>query len=231
MKEEPPELSASGRNISPALDHIVKHCIEKRAEHRFQSATDIAFNLAEQTSPPAVTAARGTSLCRVPAKATRADGARVVVLLVVSLPCARSGGGICLRTRSRSSSRWPSCLWLNASADSSVDYLSDGITDSLIDSLSPAAAPHGHVARLGLPVQGPADQCSGGRTQLNVQAVLKGQFVQRAQDLVISAELVNVRDNSHLWSASSTGSSRLSRRSRRRSSDRFIRLRGHCRRR
>ncbi len=29
LKEEPPELTQSGRNISPALDHIVRHCLEK----------------------------------------------------------------------------------------------------------------------------------------------------------------------------------------------------------
>src|ERR1700730_9331425 len=47
MKEEPPELSESGRNISPALDHIVKHCLEKDRDRRFHSAHDIAFALSE----------------------------------------------------------------------------------------------------------------------------------------------------------------------------------------
>jgi TolB-like protein len=51
MRDEPPELSESGRNISPALDRIVKHCLEKDRNHRFQSARDIAFNLLEQSSP------------------------------------------------------------------------------------------------------------------------------------------------------------------------------------
>ena len=32
LKEEPPELTQSGRNVSPALDHIVKHCLEKDRE-------------------------------------------------------------------------------------------------------------------------------------------------------------------------------------------------------
>ena len=50
MRDEPPELCESGRNISPALDRVVKHCLEKDREHRFQSAKDIAFNLQEQLS-------------------------------------------------------------------------------------------------------------------------------------------------------------------------------------
>src|SRR6202011_5497067 len=53
MRDEPAELSESGRSISPALDRIVKHCLEKDRDHRFQSARDIAFNLSEQFTPPA----------------------------------------------------------------------------------------------------------------------------------------------------------------------------------
>ena len=58
MRDEPPELSESGRNISPALDRIVKHCLEKDRDHRFQSARDIAFNLLEQSSTSGTSSAR-----------------------------------------------------------------------------------------------------------------------------------------------------------------------------
>jgi len=45
LKEEPPELVESGRNVSPALDRIVRHCLEKSPEARFHSAVDVAFDL------------------------------------------------------------------------------------------------------------------------------------------------------------------------------------------
>jgi Tol biopolymer transport system component/tRNA A-37 threonylcarbamoyl transferase component Bud32 len=45
LKEEPPELGALATGVSPALDHIVRHCLEKRPEERFQSARDLAFDL------------------------------------------------------------------------------------------------------------------------------------------------------------------------------------------
>ena len=51
LKEEPPELTQSGRNVSPALDHIVRHCLEKDRENRFQSAKDVAFALSEASEP------------------------------------------------------------------------------------------------------------------------------------------------------------------------------------
>ena len=50
LREEPPELTQSGRNVSPALDHIVRHCLEKDRENRFQSAKDVAFALSEASS-------------------------------------------------------------------------------------------------------------------------------------------------------------------------------------
>ena len=51
LKEEPPELSESGRNVPPALDSIVRHCLEKDPDDRFQSARDVAFSLTEHSSP------------------------------------------------------------------------------------------------------------------------------------------------------------------------------------
>ncbi len=46
LKEEPPELSASGgAGVPPGLDRIVRHCMEKSPEERFQSARDLAFDL------------------------------------------------------------------------------------------------------------------------------------------------------------------------------------------
>jgi len=45
LKEDPPDLSETNRNISPALERIVRHCLEKNPAERFQSARDVAFNL------------------------------------------------------------------------------------------------------------------------------------------------------------------------------------------
>jgi eukaryotic-like serine/threonine-protein kinase len=43
LKEDPPELAGSRPDLSPALDRIVRHCLEKNPSERFQSARDVAF--------------------------------------------------------------------------------------------------------------------------------------------------------------------------------------------
>ncbi len=45
LKEEPRELAEILPNIPPSLDRLVRRCLEKDRELRFQSARDLAFNL------------------------------------------------------------------------------------------------------------------------------------------------------------------------------------------
>ncbi|HUR36298.1 MAG TPA: protein kinase [Terriglobales bacterium] len=45
LNEDPPELTETNRNLSPGLERIVRHCLEKTPAQRFQSASDIAFDL------------------------------------------------------------------------------------------------------------------------------------------------------------------------------------------
>jgi Tol biopolymer transport system component len=50
LKEDLPELTEVNRSIPPTLDRIVRHCLEKNTDQRFQSARDLAFDL-ESLSP------------------------------------------------------------------------------------------------------------------------------------------------------------------------------------
>src|ERR1700722_9597219 len=65
LKEEPAELSETNRNVSPALERIVQHCLEKNPESRFHSASDIAFDL-EHLSGISSTTARAIPAAGAP---------------------------------------------------------------------------------------------------------------------------------------------------------------------
>ncbi len=95
---------------------------------------------------------------------------------------------------------------VNASDDQDVEYLSDGITDGLISNLSQMTRlkvmSRNSVFRF--KVQGPRDVPPDAQRvgrELGVQAVLTGRVVKRDDDLVISVELIDARDNGHLWGA------------------------------
>jgi len=45
VNEDPPLMSASGREIPSGLEAIVRHCLEKSPQERFQSASDFSFAL------------------------------------------------------------------------------------------------------------------------------------------------------------------------------------------
>ena len=53
LKEEPADLQVTNPRIAPRLDHIVRHCLEKNPESRFQSARDLLFDLQEIAATPA----------------------------------------------------------------------------------------------------------------------------------------------------------------------------------
>ena len=68
LKEEVPELSDSGAHVSPGLDRIIRRCLEKKPERRFQSASDLAFALdalSASSSPSQPVAAPRPSIKKV----------------------------------------------------------------------------------------------------------------------------------------------------------------------
>jgi hypothetical protein len=45
LKEDPPELGDTDAKVSPQIEKIVRRCLEKQPERRFQSASDLGFAL------------------------------------------------------------------------------------------------------------------------------------------------------------------------------------------
>ena len=90
--------------------------------------------------------------------------------------------------------------FVNVNNDANVEYLSDGISDSIIGSLSQLP----NLRKISafnsvLRYKGKqTDPQTVGR-ELNVRAVLIGRLTLRGDEILISTELVDVKDNSRLW--------------------------------
>ncbi|GAC1662421.1 MAG: hypothetical protein NVS9B9_24190 [Ktedonobacteraceae bacterium] len=89
--------------------------------------------------------------------------------------------------------------FVNVSGDPNIEYLSDGITESLINSLS-------QIPRLKMIASSSVFRYKGQETdphkvglELGVKAVLTGRVTKRNDSLSINAELVDVRENVHIW--------------------------------
>jgi len=91
LKEDAPEFDRTRADIPPALDRIVRHCLEKNVVERFQSARDVAFALEALSGSAPVPQAIPDRVTPVPVKKSRRGlGAGLAALLVVA---AAVGGG------------------------------------------------------------------------------------------------------------------------------------------
>jgi len=96
VKEDPPDLTETNRNISPELERIVRHCLEKNPAARFQSAHDLAFNLEALTG----ISKSGPSVLLPPVK--RRKGVWVIfALLTVAALATAFWSGHSLKSRAK----------------------------------------------------------------------------------------------------------------------------------
>src|SRR5205823_11460434 len=93
LREEPPDASLTNQNISPALDRIVRHCLEKSPEQRFHSAHDVAFALQDLSS------AEGTAPLTAPFARENRRATRVWALVAAVLVLAAGAAGWAIRGR------------------------------------------------------------------------------------------------------------------------------------
>jgi len=89
--------------------------------------------------------------------------------------------------------------FVNGSADPNAEYLSDGITESLINSLSQLPNLKVMSRESAFRYKGKETDAETVGRQLGVRAVFEGRVTQRGDSLAISAELIDARNNSHIW--------------------------------
>jgi eukaryotic-like serine/threonine-protein kinase len=174
-------------NAPAALEEIVRKCLSKSPDDRFQSATDLRLAL-EAASTHGVPGARRYAIPAV-------IGIAVLVLAVVVAA---------LYPHLRRSATGPidsiAVLPLeNHSNDPDADYISDGVTESINNSLARLpdlkVIPHS----VAFHYKGKAMDAQKIGEELGVQAVLTGRVAQRGDDLTIGMELDDVRSGKQLW--------------------------------
>jgi eukaryotic-like serine/threonine-protein kinase len=87
LKEDQPELGETNAKISPALDKIVRRCLEKKPERRFQSASDLSFAL-EALSLPGSSWANRTEMSPAASAWSKSSGWRRRIWMIVAVVLA-----------------------------------------------------------------------------------------------------------------------------------------------
>ena len=126
LQDAPAPLSESGRRVSPALERVVLHCLEKRPEKRFQSARDVAFALEEATLWTTTSEAQAASPTnrrrRVPLAAVAALLLAVAGLWIFARrPRATEGGAV----------KRVAVLPFENQGSPEDDYFADGMSDEV----------------------------------------------------------------------------------------------------
>src|SRR5947209_14831671 len=73
LREDPPDLSETNKTVSPALERVVRHCLEKNPAERFHSARDLAFAI-ESLSGSATISGQTATMPTITAESSAAVG-------------------------------------------------------------------------------------------------------------------------------------------------------------
>ncbi len=190
LNAEPPALP------HPALDRLVRRCLEKDPARRFQSASEVALQL-EVVLDGRASVAEGDSKR---ALSTR----RTVLMAVGSAASVAAGAALWKWRKSLFASRSPRITrlavlpWENLSGDAEQEYFADGMTDLLITNL-------GQIAALRVISRPSVMQLKGSKKplpeiakQLGVDAVIVGSVQSSHNRVRITAQLVDCANGQQL---------------------------------
>jgi Tol biopolymer transport system component len=132
LTKDPPDLDIARLVISPALDRIVRRCLEKPAELRFQSANDLAFALENLTTTS--TASAGVI---APAAATGRQRPAWLPWFIAALALLGAGAAVLLRPAPHDTAIWEQ-----------FSQLTDAAGEETTPTISPDGTTVAYVMRL-----------------------------------------------------------------------------------
>ena len=222
-----PPLTRFAHDVPERLQEIVDKALTKNKDERYQTSKDLLIDLKrlKQTLETKTAVKRSTGVAASREITTEASVSRTqsassleyivnqvhsyktAAIVTAALLLISIGAIVTFYvSRDQSSTVGTNAFgsiavlpFVNADSDPETNFIADGITDNIIERLSqlPNLKVISHSA-----VFHYKDRQSDPRTigtELAVEAVLTGRLMRRNDDLTITLELVNARDNSHIW--------------------------------
>jgi serine/threonine protein kinase/tetratricopeptide (TPR) repeat protein len=233
--ESAPAIADLNPSAPPELQRIVRRCLAKDPEERYQSIKEVAIELKElrrelqaapfdatvsssrdettrQPSGDAGTSAVSAASIQVASLKSTASSAEYIVgsikrhklavlAGILAVIAATIGLGFYLHARNTEVAIESIAVlpFVNQNHDADSEYLSDGVTESIINSLTQLPNLKVIARSSVFHYKGKeSDPLTVGK-ELGVRAVLTGRITQRGDNITISTELTDVRDNKQLW--------------------------------
>ncbi len=201
LKEDPPPLSEAGAPLPAELQRTIRRCMEKSPEARFQSASDLAYNLRAISNNHSGLMAAGPDSRRKPGisppvilalvVAIVVAGVVVVGWFVVQPPASGEAGTV----------RKIAVLPLeNLSGDSEREFYADGMTDALTTELGTISALTVVSSLSSMQFKGSDTPVPEIARVLDVDALVCGSVMTSGDRVRIAAQLVDPVDQKVIWS-------------------------------
>jgi serine/threonine-protein kinase len=218
LNEDPEPLTNQRQDVPADLERIIQRALEKDPGDRYQHADDMVSELrrlkkksgrvsrvtAGIQQPAAVGQVPPPAGEPVTAPTSREPGKRM--LKPVPIIAAVAGGMVVVlavvflffqpKEAIQSMAVLP---FANESGDPELDFLSDGFTETLINRLSKLPGITMMSRSSVFRFKGESIDPAEAGQSLGVNAVLAGRILQRADKITVGVELVDVRDQTHIW--------------------------------
>jgi serine/threonine-protein kinase len=200
LRDDLPEMSELGMEVPQEVERLVRRCLEKSPEVRFQTARDLAFALGAAATQPA--------------PARKASAPRRWVLALVAGAVFLVAAAVLLAWYLRPQTSVPAAApaappaaveavavlpFTNAGGDRALDYLSDEFADSLSYRLSQMRAVKVRPSTATTRYRGPDVSLRDVARALEVQALITGRFWMHGSECKVAVELIDTQANNQLW--------------------------------
>jgi eukaryotic-like serine/threonine-protein kinase len=201
VHSQPESIARFNYNTPQELERIIRKCLEKEPDRRYQSAADILIDL-KNLKRDLDSSNIKQQIERGPTEKVATSKNNYAIPIALLLIAALIGVLFWYRSHHENNREIHSLAvlpFVNSSHDPQTEYLSDGITDSLINNLSP-------LSQIRVMSRGTVftyknkevDPRQVGK-DLGVDGIVTGRLSQQGDRLTVAVDLVDARDGTVLW--------------------------------
>lgn len=192
------------QKVQPPLSDVISKCLEKKPEHRYQSAKELAVDLRRMSAQSSVVTVARVRAPRTWRTAMKRTGYAALGLIVLAAALAATNLGawrnrLLLGTSSRHIESVAVLPLENLSHDPEQEYFADGMTEALITDLAQISALKVISRTSVMHYKGTRKTLPEIARELGADAVVEGSVQRSGERVRVTVQLVQASADRHLW--------------------------------